>query len=284
MTELPRRPALLLLLLSAALAMPATAPATPGDDDPDEDDRRVLGPTFELPTERARSSRSTPARRSSGMRFQASLGGGLAAGNLWMDYSVDSRYREAKDGLVQDEEQRTYYFLAKPAVDLELGLETANEHLVLGFHVGVTGMSQRVSAAMVAEWANDTESVIDRIGERRYSPAMVLIGIGGRYVFGPDRKFSPMIGARFGIGVTWDADFHMIDAWDDWYKNEQADIEEGLYFRYRVPLRGGLDAGLRWNIDDRFGVALHVPVEVLATHGYVRGVIVGANARFVVRL
>ncbi len=224
------------------------------------------------------------SRSSSGTRFHASLGGGLAAGHLWMDYTVDSRYREEKDGLVQDEEIRQYYMLAKPMADLELGVSTAGDRLVLGFHIGITGITQRVSAAMVAEWDNGSETVIDRIGERRYTPALMLIGIGGHYVFLPDRKFTPLLGLRFGLGVTWDADFHMIDAWKHWYKNEEADIEEGLYYRYRVPLRGGLDAGVRYNINDNFGLALHIPVELFATHGYLRGVILGANLRAVIHL
>jgi hypothetical protein len=271
-----RRPVALVSLVSLLVCAPAVAAADDGDES------AMLDASEWVPVQRARSSRSS--RSSSGSRFHASLGGGVAAGHLWMDYTVDSRYQEDKDGLVQDEEIRQYYFLAKPMADLELGVATAGGRLVLGFHIGVSGMSQRVGAAMVAEWDNGTDTVIDRIGERRYSPALLLIGVGGHYVFLPDRKFTPLLGLRVGVGVTWDADFHMIDAWKSWYKKEEADIDKGLYYRYRVPIRGGLDVGVRFNINDNLGIALHVPVEAFATHGYLRGVILGANARIVVQL
>jgi len=51
-----------------------------------------------------------------------------------------------------------------------------------------------------------------------------------------------------------------------------------------VPFRAGADLGVRWNAHDKFGVELHVPLELFAMHGYVRGILTGLNARFVLRL
>lgn len=269
------------IALSTVLLCMALAPAPPAQAET-TDEAALTDPGEWIPIERARSRSSR--RSSSGTRFHASLGGGVAAGNLWMDYRVKSTYQEDKDGLVQDDEERFYYFLAKPMLDLEVGVSTAGDRLVLGFHVGVTGMAQRMAAEMIAEWANGSETTMDQVNDRRYAPAMVLIGLGGHYVFLPDRKFTPLLGARFGIGLTWDADLHLIDAWKKWHKSGDADIDNGLYYRYRVPVRGGLDLGVRYNISDSLGVALHVPVEAFATHGYLRGVILGANLRLVVHL
>jgi hypothetical protein len=240
----------------------------------------------ELPTPvpRARSSRGGNRGRRAPVRFNISIGGGIYIGNLWMDYSVESRYLAHRDGLVEDEETRNFYFITQPAGELHAGIELINEHLSIGLLIGLSRVTQRAGATMIAEWDEDTEVELDRQKAALYYPPLFLVGIDAAWVFLPDRLFSPFVGIRFGIGTYWDADYHMIDAWEAWYDGDDADTERGMYFLTRVPVRGGADLGVRLNITSRLGAEIHVPVEALATHGYLRGVITGANARFVLRL
>ncbi len=269
-------PLFLLLLL-----VPAPALAAGG-----EDPGPVLAglqPT-ELPTPipRARSGRGGDRRAP--IRFNLSVGGGVYIGNLWMDYVTESRYLAHRDGLVEDTETRAFYFITQPALEVHAGIELIDEHLSLGLLIGLGRMSQRVTATMIAEWDEDTEAILDRQKEIIYYPPLFLIGIDAAYVFVPDRLFSPFVGIRVGIGTYWDLDYHMIDAWEEWYDGEEPDTRDGEYFLTRVPVRGGADLGVRLNITSKLGAEVHVPVEVLGTHGYLRGVITGVNARFVLRL
>ncbi len=273
------------LLLTLALVMPALPGAAV---EPEEQDAPALSDLDLDPgswvQQRSSRSRSRSRSRTQPLRFNMSIGGGLNIGNQWMDYTVESVYQVPKNGLVEDSELRNFYFITKPVLDIQVGLEVAQERLVIGFHFALSGMSQRANASMIAEWENGTETVLDQSGETVYAPPLALLGLGAAYVIGPDRMFSPMVGLRFGIGVTWDADYHMIDAWKSWYNDGEINMDEALSFRSRVPVRGGLDLGLRWNAHEKFGVELHIPVEMFGMHGYLRGVITGANARFVLRL
>ncbi len=227
---------------------------------------------------------SSSRRRTKAVRFNASIGGGVNVGNQWMDYQVESRYQVPKNGLVEDDEIRAFYFITKPALDIQVGLEAADERLVLGFHIGLTGMSQRSTASMIAEWENGNTTILGTSGETIYNPAMVTMGIGAAWVFLPDRMFTPIAGFRFGFGITYDADYHMIDSWELWYRTGEARPDKSLAYVTRVPVRGGLDLGVRWNAHENFAVEAHVPGELFAMHGYVRGILSGLNVRFVLRI
>lgn len=229
-------------------------------------------------------SSSSSRRRAKAVRFNLSIGGGLNVGNQWIDYQVESRYQVPMNGLVEDEETRAFYFIAKPALDIQVGIEAAQERLVLGFHFGVTGLSQRSTASMIAEWENGNTTVLGTSGETIYNPPMVLMGIGAAWVFLPDRMFTPIAGFRFGFGFTWDADYHMIDSWEQWYRTGEARPDESLSYVTRIPVRGGLDLGVRWNAHESFAVEAHVPAELFAMHGYIRGILSGLNVRFVLRI
>jgi len=248
---------------------------------------QVLGqglPPTEVERSSSRSSSSSRRRRAKAVRFNLSFGGGLNVGNQWMDYEVDSKYQVPKNGLVEDTEERNFYFIAKPVLDIQVGLEAADERLVIGFHFGLTGMSQRSTATMSAEWENGTTTVLGTSGENTYNPPMVLMGLGAAWVFLPDRLFTPIAGFRFGMGFTWDADYHMIDSWESWYRTGEARPDKSLAYVTRIPVRGGLDLGVRWNAHENFAVEAHIPGELFAMHGYVRGVLTGLNVRVVLRI
>jgi hypothetical protein len=241
-------------------------------------------PPAEVEHIQVRSSSSSRRRRAKAVRFNLSIGGGVNVGNQWMDYEVDSKYQVPKNGLVEDTEVRNFYMIAKPALDIQVGLEAAEERLVIGFHFGLTGMSQRSTATMTGEWENGNTTVLATSGETIYNPPMVLMGIGAAWVFLPDRMFTPIAGFRFGFGFTWDADYHMIDSWEHWYRTGEAKPDKSLAYVTRIPVRGGLDLGVRWNAHENFAVEAHIPAELFGMHGYVRGLLSGLNVRFVLRI
>ena len=198
----------------ALIASLLLAPAAAAESAPTEEPTLEEGlPPLEMESAQIRSS-SSSRRKTKAVRFNMSIGGGLNVGNQWMDYQVESLYQVPKNGLVEDEEIREFYMIAKPAFDLQVGLEAAQERLVLGFHLGVTGMSQRSTATMTAEWENGNTTIVGRGKETIYNPPMILMGLSAAWVFLPDRLFTPIAGFRFGFGFTWDADYHMIDSWE----------------------------------------------------------------------
>ena len=247
---------------------------------------------FEL----AYSSSSTNRRRrgdAAPVRFNLSIGGGLQVGNQWIDYTVDSNYMVPEQGLVEDEEAHNFYFISKPVLDIQVGVELAQEHLVLGFHFGVTGVSQRTHATMTAVWGESYQPPQTELAseENTYNLPMVLLGFSGAWVFLPDKMFTPIAGMRLGVGITYDGDYHMIDSWKAWYNRyvesgefAAPDPESSFSFQTRVPFRAGADLGVRWNAHEKFAVEAHLPLELFAMHGYVRGILTGLNVRFVLRL
>jgi len=279
--------ALLTGLCLSLAALPSPARAAEGD-------REVTD--VEEAYQLAYSSSTTNRRRRGGaapVRFNLSVGGGINVGNQWIDYLVDSVYKVPEQGLVEDEEIHNFHFIAKPALDIQVGMELLQERLVVGFHIGITGISQRTDATMTAFWGETFQPPQSTLANEQnvYNPPMVLLGIGGAWVFLPDRLFTPIAGMRLGVGITYDGDYHLIDSWKAWYNSyvesgdfTPPDTESSFSFHTRVPFRAGADLGVRWNAHDKFGVELHVPLELFAMHGYVRGILTGLNARFVLRL
>ena len=271
------------LLVAALFALQAAADQEPAETAVDSTESTVLtGTGFDV--EQARSSRNS-RRKSSGVRGNIGVGGGVAIANFWHDYEIASTYDVTQDGLVTDEENHAYYFITQPLLDVHGGIEVANEHLVVGVHVMLTRMSQRVtSASMTAIWEDGSTNQLSVIEDERYQQVMVMAGLGIQYVFLPDSRFTPLVGIRGGMGFTWDVDYRMIEAWRKWYGGEEANVEEGGQYVSRIPVRGGLDLGARITFSRNTAAELHIPVEAFATHGYVRGVFLGATLRFVVRI
>jgi len=276
---------------TCSLWLAAPSPAHGGDGasqltDVDVDQAFQLSYTSST-TNRRRRGDSAP------VRFNLSIGGGIHVGNQWIDYNVDSVYRVPEQGLVEDEEIHNLHFITKPALDIQAGVELFRERLVVGFHFGITGISNRTNAKMTAFWGENYQPPETQLAheEHTYYMPMVLLGIGAAWVFLPDRMFTPIAGMRLGIGITYDGEYHMIDSWKAWYNHylesgefSKPDTETSFGFQTRVPFRAGADLGVRWNAHEKFGVELHVPLEVFAMHGYVRGILTGLNARFVLRL
>ena len=234
--------------------------------------------------ERARSSRNS-RRKSSGIRGNIGVGGGIAIANFWHDYENASTYDVGQNGLVEDAETHNYYFITKPLLDIHGGIEVANEHVVIGVHLMLSQMTERVTTvSMTAIWENGDTNQLSMVEDVWYTPPLVMVGLGAQYIFLPDSRFTPLVGIRGGMGFTWDVDYRMIEAWRMWHAGDDADVEEGQRYVSRIPVRGGLDLGARLTFHKNIAVELHVPVEAFATHGYVRGVILGATLRFVVRI
>ncbi len=274
----------MMLLLAGPTAARASAPAEDVRDDigcaatlAGEDAAPVHAPDVE----RARSSRG---RGRSGIRANLAIGGGISLSTTFYDYVNESTYDVEKRGLVTDDETWKYYMLAQPMLDVHLGMEVADEHLVIGLHVMLTGTMERTNGTMIARWEGGETTVVGTADKKTYQAPLALIGLGAHYVIWPDNRWTPLLGLRAGVGLTWDADYRMIGAWDHWYQTGEIDFDKAERFISRIPVRGGLDLGLRYSFNRNLAAELHVPLEMFGMHGYLRGVIFGATLRMAIRL